>query len=38
MLAGGAMSGAFARRTAVPGIGVALSSGGLGFWLARRLR
>lgn len=38
LLAGGAMSGAFARRATVPGIGVALGSGGLGFWLARRLR
>ena len=38
MLVGGATTGAFSRRMAVPGIGVALSSSGLGFWLSRRLR
>lgn len=38
MLIDGAVTGAFERRMAVPGVGVALGFGGLGFWLARRLR
>lgn len=38
MLLGGAVAGAFSRWKVLLGIGVALGSGGLGFWLARRLR
>ena len=38
MLIGGAVTGKFARQSAVLGIGTALGSGALGFWLARRLR
>lgn len=37
LLTTGLAAGVFERRTALPGIGVALGFGALGFWLARRL-
>lgn len=37
LLISGAATGAFERRMAALGIGAALGSGGLSFWLSRRL-